>query len=167
MQWSLLYSLAILSTTTTAAQTGLGSRYNDPSCAYACRASISSAPLACSGRGHGGSHSHGAPPTSPECRSEDTPFLTTLAYCLSTHCQDVPLWRLEEFWALQVTGSPAVPAKWTYSAARDQVATSPDKTYVPATELNYTALVNSKTFGVQQKFILVLEKMTSIQNIYT
>jgi hypothetical protein len=83
------------------------------------------------------------------------------------HCQDIPLWRLEEFWALQATGSPAVPAKWTYSAARDQVTALPNKTYVPATTLDYTPLVNLKTFGVQQNFILVLEKMTSIQNIYT
>jgi len=167
MQWSFFYGLVCLTTSTTAAFTGLGERYNDPSCAYACRAAISSAPLACSGHGHGGAHSHGAPPTSPDCRAEDSPFLTTLAYCISANCQDIPIWRLEQYWALQATGSPAVPAKWDYNTARDQVTTPPNKTYVYATPLDYTALISSKTFGVQQKFILVLEKMTAIQNIYT
>jgi hypothetical protein len=167
MQWSFLYGLVHLSTTTTAAFTGLGVRYNDPSCVYACRASISSAPLACSGHGHGDAHSHGAPPTSPECRGEDTAFLTTLAYCISTHCQDVPLWRVEQYWALQATGSPAALAKWDYSTALSQVTTAPNKTYVSATTLDYTALVNAQTVSVQQKFILVLEKMTTIQNVNT
>jgi hypothetical protein len=167
MQWSSIYGLVYFSTTTTAAFVGLGTRYNDPSCAYACRASISSAPLVCSGHGHGGAHSHGSPPTSPQCRSEDTAFLTTLAYCINTHCQEVPLWQLEQYWAQQATGSVSVPPKWDYSAALVHVTTSPNTTYVAATTLDYTALVSPRTFNVQQKFILVLEKVTVVQNVNT
>jgi len=39
--------------------------------------------LSCSGIGHGGGHSHEAPPTSPECGAADSAFLTTLAYCIN------------------------------------------------------------------------------------
>ena len=169
MKLPFLFGLVYLSTTTAAAFVGLGTSQNDPVCAYACRASISSAPLACSGTGFGGSHSHGAPPTSPQCRAGDTSFLTTLAYCINMKCQasNVPVWKLEQYWAQQATGDPSVLPKWDYTTALQQVTTAPNTTYARGSTLNYTALVNPATYEMQEKFLIVFEKVTTVQNIYT
>lgn len=163
------FGLVYFSTTTAAAFVGLGARQSDPVCSYACRASISSAPLACSGTGHGGGHSHGAPPTSAQCRAGDTSFLTTLAYCIHTKCQasNVPVWRLEQYWAQQATGDPSVPPKWDYTTALQQVTTAPNTTYARGSTLNYTALVDPMTYAMQEKFMIVFEKVTTVESIYT
>jgi predicted ferric reductase len=88
-----------------------------PNCAFACQSLFSGAMLECTdmhamGEGHGG---HGPSPTSPECRAGNSPYLTTLAYCINSTCtEDVEMWKLEQFWAEQSTGDPAVQPKWSY-----------------------------------------------------
>ncbi|KAF1984279.1 hypothetical protein K402DRAFT_406240 [Aulographum hederae CBS 113979] len=122
-----------------------------PLCAFSCRDSISSAPLSCSEEGHGGGHmGHGGSAmTTPECRSADTPFLTTLAFCINSTCSafGIETWRLEKYWADKCTGDPSVLPKWTYSDTLRQLQGAPAQE-LPEEEavLNYTALVPHETW---------------------
>ena len=164
---SLMSSLALFSTITVGAFVGLGVRENDPACAYACYNSISSAPLGCSGTGRGGSHSHGAPPTSPTCRAGDVPFLTTLAYCISLKCKEIPGLNLEQYWASHATGSPDVLPKWTYAETLREVSIPPNSTYTRGSILDSTVLVDPTTYSIQVNFMVVFENVGVLQNVYT
>jgi len=163
-----LLGLAYLSSSVTAVFVGLGALAYDPVCCYACRAAISSAPLSCSGTGHGGGHSHGAPPTSPDCRATDSAFLTTLAYCINSNCdaEDVPVWKLERYWADQTTGDPSIPPIWNYGTALEQVKTGPTVTYTRGTTLNATSLVSQTAYETQRNFMVVFEKETAQEHQY-
>ncbi|KAK3064698.1 hypothetical protein LTS18_004778 [Coniosporium uncinatum] len=168
MRSQLLFGLAVFSSSAAAVFVGLGALAYDPVCCFACRAAVSSAPLSCSGTGHGGGHSHGAPPTSPECRPADSAFLTTLAYCINANCdaQGVPIWKLEQYWAAQTTGDPSIAPKWNYGATLQQLTTAPDVTYARGATLNVTSLVSSTAYETQRNFMEVFEKMTAQENQY-
>ena len=107
---------------------GYGTRMYEPACAHSCGRAIEPAPLSCSMEGHhGGMHSHGGPVmTTPACRSSDSSFLTTLAWCMNERCRvfHVEAWSLEKYWVDQATGDPNIPPKWTYAQALD-AATRP------------------------------------------
>ncbi|KAJ3052151.1 hypothetical protein HK097_006823, partial [Rhizophlyctis rosea] len=113
--------------------------------------------LSCTDMDHsGGAHDHGAVgPTSPTCRANDTPYLTTLALCMDTHCDavDAPVWKREEFWETESTGVPAgmdaVSPKWTYSQA---VVEARNGAIIPFNRtskeiLNSTSLVSEELFS--------------------
>lgn len=149
---------------------GLGDRHiYKPVCAYACRAILSNAPLACSGTGPPVGHSHG-PPTSPECRASDKPFLTTLAFCIQQHCGDsVPVWELEKYWAEQVTGDfGATVPELGYQEALREIRDEPQEVYHGHGDvLDGSYLVDEKAYGVQATFMPVFEYVTEVQNQYT
>lgn len=108
--------LALAFAGSTSAFIGYGIPMYKPNCAFACYNHFGDAMLHCSTADHGGgAHDHGAGPTSPECRANNEPWLTTLAYCINATCTDVAPWKLEKYWADKCTGDPAVPAKWTYA----------------------------------------------------
>jgi len=166
-----LIGLACLSSTTEAKFYGLGNSFTNPTgpCAFACRASIASAPLACSGTGDGGGHSHGAPPTSPQCRGNDSAFLTTLAFCIDQKCrpEGVQVATLEKYWALQTTGDPSVQPKWGYTEALMQVTAKPNSTYQYGEMLNSTLSVSEETYGMQATFMAVFDRVTARESQYT
>lgn len=136
---------------------GHGIEMYNPSCAFACRAAIASAPLSCSGHGEGGHSSSmghgGAMTTTPECRAGDTAFLTTLAWCVNSTCAqfNIEAWRLEKYWGEQATGAKSVVPKWTYAKAIQQV-TEPPKQQLEAKEiLNGTATVSNASWEAQKR----------------
>lgn len=106
--------------------------------------------LECSEHDHmGGGHMHGAGPTSPECRAGDTPWLTTLAYCINSTCtEDVAPWTLEKFWADKSTDDKTVQPKWSYQEALVQLGSmeKPTKELGEEEMLDFTALYNQETW---------------------
>ncbi|KAH7092188.1 ferric reductase like transmembrane component-domain-containing protein [Paraphoma chrysanthemicola] len=134
-----------------------------PNCAFACRDQFSSAHLECTSMDHGGGGHHGSSATSKECYAGNTPWLTTLAYCINATCTDVPKYTLEAYWAERVTKSERgnkLQPKWTYQETLEQMAglPPPTKELEEDEELNFTALYNSEawesTRGALQHFEL-------------
>ncbi|PGH08117.1 hypothetical protein AJ80_07911 [Polytolypa hystricis UAMH7299] len=132
---------------------GVGIEMYNPPCAYACYDSLSSAPLACStpGEGHGGHGGHGGGhvTTTPECRASDGPYLTTLAWCVSSNCAQFGIedWRLEKFWSVKATNNASVAAKWGFHHALMEVGENEPKEELATGEmLNKTVLVPHATW---------------------
>ncbi|KAK0625796.1 ferric reductase like transmembrane component-domain-containing protein [Immersiella caudata] len=128
---------------------GYGITMYDPSCAFGCSDALSGYMLECSDHDHVSSgHSHGGGgPTSPECRAGDTPWLTTLAYCIDTMCEEsVPAWKKEKYWAEQSTGSKTVAPKWTFAEALAQVREPPTREVGEEEMLNFTAIANHESW---------------------
>lgn len=119
---------------------------DDPACAFGCTGSLAGFALACSTEDHssdGGGHGHGSPiVTTSSCRAGDEPYLTTVAWCISTKCAPfgVPVSRLEEVWELEVTGDPSVRAKWSYTEALLNVDGPPTRMLAMGDKLNATLL---------------------------
>lgn len=131
---------------------GYGIPMYKPNCAFACRSSFESAMLTCSTDDHAnGAHNHGTAPTPPDCRANDTPWLTTLAFCIKSKCTDVAPWRLEKYWADKCTGDPSVQPKWTYAETLVQVEKNGEPTKELDTKeemplLNLTAKYDEETW---------------------
>ncbi|KAK3997865.1 Ferric/cupric reductase transmembrane component 1 [Cladorrhinum sp. PSN332] len=124
---------------------GITNPIDDPACAYACTGSLSGYALECSTVDHSRHSDHGHGPaiyTSPDCRSNDTPYLTTVAWCLRTKCAPyhVPTSRLEAVWEQETTGDASVPAKWSYTEALLNVADPPTRQLVMGDTINATLL---------------------------
>lgn len=133
----------------------------DPSCAFACRAAIEGAMLACTAMDHrGGGHStQGGSTTSPGCRAADSPFLTTLAWCLSTTCpgDGVETWKMEKYWAEQTTGDAEVKPKWTYGEALVQVVGVPTARIPQDDMMNTTSLVPHDVWDANKRTLTAFE----------
>ena len=122
-----------------------------PNCAFACRDQFSSAHLECTSMDHGGGGHHGSSTTSKECYASNTPWLTTLAYCINATCTDVPNFTLEAYWAERVTKSERgnkLQPKWTYQETLFQMADMqlPTRELEEDEELNFTALYNAESW---------------------
>ncbi|KAI5360102.1 putative ferric reductase transmembrane component-like domain-containing protein [Septoria linicola] len=113
---------------------GYGISMYKPACATACRDSVKN-PLNCNGTSD---HSHmmkrmggmSMEKPSPECYANNDRFLQSVAFCVSQHCQDVPTWQLEQWWAERIPGrTPGQPApKESYQEALANVDTPPNAT---------------------------------------
>lgn len=128
---------------------GYGITMYKPLCAFACRSSIESAMLSCSDHDSQGSgHMHGGGATTPECRAGDTPFLTTLAWCMNSTCADYHehAWTLEKYWADKATGDASVAPKWTYSDTLLEISKPPDRELGEDEMLSFTALISHETW---------------------
>jgi hypothetical protein len=79
---------------------------------------------------------------------------------------NMQVWEKEKYWAQSATGSPAVPAKWTYSEALQKVPTRPNITYVRGTPLNQTSLVDHFAWDVQRTMATVLDSVSARGNKY-
>lgn len=111
--------------------TGIDTFNDHPLCATACYGALSSYRLDCSVI-HGDEddhHVHVHVMTSPECRADHEPFLTSLAYCIKTKCHEVgehlTTSEIEEFWERTTTGDPAVQPRWSYRQALANVTEIP------------------------------------------
>lgn len=138
---------------------GAGKWLYRPTCAHSCRRVIINSPLVCDNDSIGGqtsgSHSHTAAP-STSCFLNNTPFLRTMALCLSTHCASyhVPLSTLQEYWEAHLaTGTLSncllVPALPYHAALRDAQLEQADRTLrnlVSGEPLNETVLVAVDVF---------------------
>jgi hypothetical protein len=128
---------------------GYGITMYEPPCAFACRDTISSSVLNCSmedmemdGMDMGGGG------TEPECYATDDTFLQTMAWCISTHCQDVTAWKLEKYWRMNIAGRAAVQPdpKYTYQQALSRVTEPPTDVLVSGDPLNKTSLVDEDAY---------------------
>ncbi len=134
---------------------GYGISMYDPPCAYACRDTVTAWMLDCEdGTGAGGGHHHdggdmeGMESPSPECYTSNDPFLQTLAWCISTHCEGISMSRLEEFWDLNVAGRMEVQPlpKYSYQKAL-QLVTEPPTNITSADDiLTGPSLVDDETY---------------------
>lgn len=132
---------------------GYGISMYKPPCAYACKDSISN-PLNCDE--HADHHMRvvrrmsgmDMEKPSPECHASNEPYLQTLAYCMSTHCEDVEVWKLERFWKMNVAGRALhqPSPKMTYQEALESIDEAPSKV-TPAEEmLHGVSLVDEETY---------------------
>lgn len=150
---------------------GYGQLWYDPKCCYSCRGIISSAVLDC----HDASvhdmdadmDMHGPSKTAP-CIAENDAFLTTLAYCINSTCQadNEPTWKIEKYWTSQVTGDPAITAKWTYGEALAQIGQPPNRTWDSEQILNYTALLSADDYDYQRSFNELFDWEETMQSTY-
>ncbi|KAF2271448.1 ferric reductase transmembrane component 4 [Westerdykella ornata] len=151
---------------------GYGIQMYKPNCAFACRSSFESAMLICSTDEHAhGAHNHGTGPTPPDCRANDTPWLTTLAYCINSKCADVAPWRLEEYWADECTGDPNVQPKWTYAETLVELAKNGEPTRELDMEeemplLNFTARYNEASWEQYRGTLFHFEYAETIHSRY-
>jgi hypothetical protein len=86
--------------------------------------------------------------TTPECYATDDAFLQTLAWCMSTHCKDVPVWSLEEYWKMNVAGRMEVQPdpKDTYQETLAKMKVAPTETLVNGNPLNKTSLISEDDY---------------------
>lgn len=124
--------------------TGIDDWPNEPFCATACYGSLSSYRLDCS-EIHGDPHSHDAMVmTSPDCRADHVPFLTSLAWCISTKCQevgaDLKTSEIEKFWEEKSTGDASVEPVWSYREALANVTEKPTTVLEHGGEINETVV---------------------------
>lgn len=147
---------------------GLGLEMYDPSCAFACKQTIQYASISCSsGQGHRLRDTVDGAAT-PGCRAGDDDFLTTLAWCLNEKCPpfSVEEWRLEKFWAEEVTGDPTMTPKWTYGETLQQVETTPEVEWQQGQILNFTAIVPEDMWDIQRRSMEDSRRQEGLHAVY-
>ncbi|RXG42016.1 hypothetical protein VDGE_07588 [Verticillium dahliae] len=136
-------------------------------CAFACNGAISNNALSCSSM----MEMEGMddmPATTPECRANDTSFLTTLAWCFKSKCAEfnVPVSKLQKFWEEEATGEPTAPPKWSYPAALQSIQEAPTKILTMHDSLNLIALTSEEDWDVQFKILSYFEREEVIHARY-
>ena len=140
----------------TGAFMGMGGADQTPYCARACRTVLGTANLTCSHMMDMGDHAMMM--TAPECRADDDAWLTSLAYCFDNKCDGkIPLWQLEQLWIETATGSPDVPAKWSYQEASSQVDGEPHIAWMRGHTLNTTMTVPEDLWTNWNNFMPVMD----------
>ena len=126
--------------------------------------------LECSSHMAAGGHMHGgSETTSPQCRAGDTPWLTTLAWCMHTHCAQhhVPASELEAFWEDQSTEDPTVAPKWDYSTTIFNIAQPPTRVLSKDEDtLNSTSLVSPATYEAQYNALTAVQRENVVESGY-
>ncbi|QDS72601.1 hypothetical protein FKW77_001484 [Venturia effusa] len=149
---------------------GFGIEMYNPGCAYACRAVLSTSPLNCSAH-HSmsmpGMDMHMGAETEPECYATDDAFLQSLAYCISTRCQDTPAWELERYWKMNVAGRAQVQPdpKETYQQALEKAGT-PTETLVSGDPLNQTSRISDDDYISNYNALVIFEEMETLHEKY-
>ncbi|GFF39456.1 hypothetical protein IFM58399_05583 [Aspergillus lentulus] len=130
---------------------GYGISMYKPVCAYACRASITN-PLDCDTTvDHDmvmDEASMAMDTPSPACYANNDPFLQTLAYCMYTHCADVSVSVLENYWELNVAGRQQhqPSPKESYQEALGSLARPPTTILNSSAVLDIASLVEEETY---------------------
>ena len=150
---------------------GYGISMYKPQCAFPCRDVISSSMLDCSVPMHGsdmGMEMGMESATSPGCYATDDAFLNTLAYCMSTHCQDVALWDLEKYWSMNVPGTLRIQPmpKASYQQTLASITKEPTDTLVIGEDLNKTMIVSPEDYEASYNAESVFEKMEVTHETY-
>jgi hypothetical protein len=150
--------------------TGFPANPYDPYCAMSCLRSLSSLMLDCST----GGEMLGMMPmmTSSECWANNTPYLTSLAWCMKTKCGGfgMPVSKLERFWETDATGQTSagvkvVPAKWSYTETLTYID-KPPTFQLAATDhdLNQTSLVNEDVYILQWNVLTSVQEEVTREN---
>ena len=102
-------------------------------------------------------------------RAGDTPWLSTLAWCMRTKCAEyhVSISELEAFWENQATGNPSVASKWSYSSTLFNAAQEPTRELSRADDaLNSTVLVNPATYEAQYNALTAVQRENVVESGY-
>jgi len=152
---------------------GLGQeQYAPVTCAYSCRNSISGWMLDCpdAEHHHGGGGGMMMAHTSPACFASNDPFLTSLAWCIKTHCPDtIPISLLERYWEMNVAGrkdDQPLP-KYSYQDALARITTPPTEVHNSSFVLNQTELVSEFFYSMVYGSLEGIEINISLCNQYT
>ncbi|KAL7806811.1 ferric reductase-like transmembrane component [Trichoderma aethiopicum] len=145
---------------------GFGRTSYDPLCAESCLRSFTSLMLPCTSMEEG---DMGMMTTPPSCRAESTPFLTSVAWCMSDKCVGVPASKLEAYWEDWVTGDKGVQPKWTYAEALAEVDPRPPKVQLSGsdTTLNATSIVAPTTYLSQWNVLGAVRDETAVESKYS
>lgn len=113
----------------------------------------------------------GAGMTSPQCRANDTPWLTTLAWCIHAHCDqdNDKTSELEHFWETQATEDPMMKTapKWGYSLTLFHIAQPPNRTISdPKATLDFTALVDESTYLSQWNVLTAVQRENVVESSF-
>ena len=153
----------------TQALVGFGLYTYEPVCGETCLRSFSGYMLDCTVMAHGGDGMMmGMTSTSPECYGNNTAFLTSVAYCMSTKCPEwnVRASKLEVMWEEQITGHLYIVPKWTYGEALAHVNPVPPKYQLTSndTSLNVTSLVDPKVYTAQWNILETVYKGSILES---
>jgi hypothetical protein len=149
---------------------GFGLYTYEPMCGETCLRSFQGYMLNCTEMSDGSGMMGHMMMTTPDCWAKDEAYLTSIAYCMSVKCpeQDVPVWKMEIFWAEQVTGHPDLPPKWSYGEALHRANPSPP-TYQMTnndTMLKFTSLVNPDVYLAQWNVLSAVYRETILENLW-
>jgi hypothetical protein len=152
---------------------GYGIKHFNPACASACAIPAQQGSLTCSTPG-GMTFKENLMfmLTSPGCYASNTPYLTTVAYCIKQNCQGENIDLLEHFWRVKMTQTEGeVVPKWTYQQALLQVNGTPTGMVASMAPLNRTMLVSNATwskfynsFIVNEELEVTASKFSCVQN---
>lgn len=151
--------------------TGYPANAYDPYCAMSCVRSLYGLLLSCSSQGD--RVGMVTSPTSSECWATNTPYLTSLAWCMNTTCSefDIPTSKLEWFWETEATGQSTagqvlVPPKWSYAIALSNVNPKPPANQLAAndTYLNVTSVVSPTVYEEQWNVLTALQREGKTEN---
>ena len=145
----------------------------DPFCAMTCLRSLYSLKLSCSEE-DGGTLGMMIFSTSSACWAENTPYLTSLAWCMHVKCAefDVLNSKLELFWEQQATGQgnagvKSDPPKWSYNEALANVTTPPTVQLNATSQyLNTISLVSPSVYLAQWNILTNTQRETVNENTY-
>lgn len=130
---------------------GYGIDFWQPVCAFACRTTIAFMAVHCNQTiGYGNeleNHEDASSPT-PECFATNDPFLQTLAWCISTHCDNIAIPRLERYWMLKVPGewTHQPSPKWSYKESLNSITKLPMSDVSMGEPLSEASLVKEEEY---------------------
>lgn len=112
--------------------------------------------------------------TTSACWAENTPYLTSLAWCMHIKCSEYNITnsKLEYFWETETTGQSnageiGVPPKWSYSEALANIASPPTNQLTPTdTWLNETSIVSALVYQEQWNVLTSVQRETVHENAY-
>lgn len=170
--WLLLHTSVLASVPFQGALNGFPVNPYDPFCAMSCLRSLYGLTLSCSSMGDTVGMMDMV--TTSACWAENTPYLTSLAWCMHTKCADrnVLNSKLEYFWENQATGQSnagqiGVPAKWSYSEALANIPSPPTIEITPEDMvLNDTSLVSPLVYQEQWNILTGVQRETVQENAY-
>ncbi|KUJ15353.1 uncharacterized protein LY89DRAFT_783518 [Mollisia scopiformis] len=145
-----------------------------PFCAMTCLRSIYGLTLSCSTM-DAGTLGMMKMETTSACWAENTPYLTSLAWCMNQKCAEYnnTVAELEYFWETEATGQSnagqtGVPPKWSYSQSLANVSASPPTTVLAAnaTWLNSTSLVNPLVYLEEYSILTMVQRETAQENVF-
>jgi hypothetical protein len=152
----------------TQALTGYGYYSYDPPCAAACLRSFKGYMLRCTDFADAIT---GADFTEASCYRQDTPYLTSVAYCISTKCfqPDIKLSKLQLFWEEQITGRPGISPKWTYEQALTHASPSPPTYQYETSKDSYlrnTSIVNPVRYLAEWDVLSAAYRESALESTY-
>ncbi|KAL5093143.1 hypothetical protein Trisim1_011933 [Trichoderma cf. simile WF8] len=140
-----------------------------PYCATACNRALGSNYLSCSFDGYvpGGMMDSDSASATPACRGSNMPFLSSLAYCISTHC-NYDMGIIETWWAAKSTGSGGAfePPRWSYQEALMNVTIAPTHVITAKDNFTSTMLANETNYRNQYGTLFMVDREEFLHEKY-